>query len=341
MQLTRENIAAILPVFAAYASGKTVQHNGPCGWKDAVNPSFNCGPLDYRVKPEPDAIVAGEDLSLSQWVTVENGVATPNPCPSYSNSDFYVDEAASKGDRLRIVPKNSEEIRDKLVPIRTPEPEYKPYVPTIDGHLDLDWIRSQAKTFADQPTKIPMARDLGHCLIAVIDDLKAERDRKTEPTKPVSDGNWMRKGKAGEPIRRGAKAFMGKSVGSWFASLSEGRSPGYVYYDCTSEIEDEDDVEVNETTKQIRKAVVKPAVSDGNQDGFDPVNRAKHYNVHTSGIECIDIIEHFDFLIGSIVKYAWRAGLKDGATKRQDLAKCRWYADRAIEREDKCDTASQ
>ena len=65
----------------------------------------------------------------------------------------------------------------------------------------------------------------------------------------------------------------------------------------------------------------------------DPVNHPPHYTEHPSGIECIQITEHFDFVIGNIIKYAWRAGLKEGASRMQDLEKCRWYAARAVERE--------
>lgn len=65
----------------------------------------------------------------------------------------------------------------------------------------------------------------------------------------------------------------------------------------------------------------------------DNVNRPAHYNGHPSGIECIQITEHFDFVIGNIIKYAWRAGKKRGNTKLEDLEKCLWYANRAVERE--------
>jgi len=60
----------------------------------------------------------------------------------------------------------------------------------------------------------------------------------------------------------------------------------------------------------------------------DAVNHPSHYTSHPSGIECITITEGFDFVIGNVIKYAWRAGLKGG--KIQDLEKCRWYLNRAI-----------
>ena len=66
--------------------------------------------------------------------------------------------------------------------------------------------------------------------------------------------------------------------------------------------------------------------------GSDTIN-PDHYKSHPSGVECIQITEHFDFVIGNIIKYAWRAGKKEGNTKIQDLEKCLWYAQRAVDRE--------
>jgi hypothetical protein len=65
----------------------------------------------------------------------------------------------------------------------------------------------------------------------------------------------------------------------------------------------------------------------------DLVNHPPHYTSHPSGVEAIQICEHMDFVIGNIVKYAWRAGIKDGTSKLEDLKKCLWYATRAVERE--------
>ena len=60
------------------------------------------------------------------------------------------------------------------------------------------------------------------------------------------------------------------------------------------------------------------------------VEHPKHYNSHPSGIECIAIVRHMNFTLGSAVKYIWRAGLKDCATKLEDLEKARWYIDDEI-----------
>lgn len=60
------------------------------------------------------------------------------------------------------------------------------------------------------------------------------------------------------------------------------------------------------------------------------VNHPKHYNAHPSGVECIDIVEHYNFNIGNTIKYLWRAGLKGDAI--EDLEKARWYLDREIKK---------
>ena len=64
----------------------------------------------------------------------------------------------------------------------------------------------------------------------------------------------------------------------------------------------------------------------------DAVNSPSHY---TSGsIECIDCIkaalgENFiGFLIGNVIKYAYRYKHKNGV---EDLRKCKWYLEKAIE----------
>jgi len=62
----------------------------------------------------------------------------------------------------------------------------------------------------------------------------------------------------------------------------------------------------------------------------DNVNHPKHYNSHPSGVECIEITEHFNFCLGNAVKYIWRASLK--GKEVEDLRKARWYIDREISR---------
>jgi hypothetical protein len=65
----------------------------------------------------------------------------------------------------------------------------------------------------------------------------------------------------------------------------------------------------------------------------DVVNHPKHYTSHPSGVECIDVVEHFGFNIGNAVKYLWRAGLKGDAL--EDLKKAAWYVNREIEKRQK------
>ena len=61
------------------------------------------------------------------------------------------------------------------------------------------------------------------------------------------------------------------------------------------------------------------------------VDHPRHYNLHPSGVECIDIIEHLGFNVGSAIKYLWRAGLKT-EDPTEDLEKAAWYCRREVER---------
>jgi cell division protein FtsB len=68
----------------------------------------------------------------------------------------------------------------------------------------------------------------------------------------------------------------------------------------------------------------------------DRVNSPKHYTSHPSGVECIEVTQHYNFTIGNAIKYLWRQGLKDEAnidpvTKQvEDLKKAVWYINREI-----------
>lgn len=69
----------------------------------------------------------------------------------------------------------------------------------------------------------------------------------------------------------------------------------------------------------------------------DSVNNPKHYTSHPSGVECIQITEHYNFCVGNAIKYLWRCGLKQDADKDpvekqiEDLKKSIWYINREIE----------
>lgn len=69
----------------------------------------------------------------------------------------------------------------------------------------------------------------------------------------------------------------------------------------------------------------------------DPVRHPKHYTSHPSGVECIDITRHMNFNLGNVVKYVWRAGLKDEAVDIQDLEKAQWYLNDEIQRRKKAE----
>ena len=67
------------------------------------------------------------------------------------------------------------------------------------------------------------------------------------------------------------------------------------------------------------------------------INHPSYYK-NKDGKECIDcMIEEYGieaayhFCVFNAYKYRWRAGLKDGNSKEQDLAKMQWYIDKAIE----------
>ncbi|MGW5735759.1 MULTISPECIES: DUF3310 domain-containing protein [Streptomyces] len=53
----------------------------------------------------------------------------------------------------------------------------------------------------------------------------------------------------------------------------------------------------------------------------DAVKHPSHYTAHPSGVECIDIVKHMSFCLGSAIKYVWRADLKHDDGGIQDLRK--------------------
>lgn len=61
----------------------------------------------------------------------------------------------------------------------------------------------------------------------------------------------------------------------------------------------------------------------------DNVNHPDHYTRWP--VEVIDLTERETFLIGNVLKYALRAGVKDGSTYGEDMAKGRWYARRHVD----------
>lgn len=60
------------------------------------------------------------------------------------------------------------------------------------------------------------------------------------------------------------------------------------------------------------------------------VNHPRHYNLHPSGVETIDIMEWLPANLACALKHVWRRNDK-GAT-RMDLEKANWYLHREAER---------
>lgn len=61
----------------------------------------------------------------------------------------------------------------------------------------------------------------------------------------------------------------------------------------------------------------------------DNINHPAHYTQWP--VEVIDLTEREMFLIGNVLKYALRAGLKNGSAYEEDMAKARWYARRHVD----------
>ena len=66
-------------------------------------------------------------------------------------------------------------------------------------------------------------------------------------------------------------------------------------------------------------------------EGGNAVEHPPHYNNHPSGVECIEVVRHMTFNVGNVIKYLWRAGLKDSEPSLQDLKKARFYLDDEIQ----------
>jgi hypothetical protein len=56
----------------------------------------------------------------------------------------------------------------------------------------------------------------------------------------------------------------------------------------------------------------------------EAVNHPKHYNSHPSGVECIQVVRHYSFNLGNVIKYIWRAGIKS-ENPIEDLKKAEFY----------------
>jgi hypothetical protein len=71
---------------------------------------------------------------------------------------------------------------------------------------------------------------------------------------------------------------------------------------------------------------------------IDMVNHPRHYTSDPSGVEAIEITRHRNFNVGNAIKYLWRAGIKEDASKDllqkqvEDLRKAVFYINDEIAR---------
>lgn len=76
----------------------------------------------------------------------------------------------------------------------------------------------------------------------------------------------------------------------------------------------------------------EPTTGKSPAEGSNPrVDHPIHYNRHPSGIECIEVVRHMGFNLGSVFKYLWRDGIKDAEVPLQDLEKAAWYLNDEIQ----------
>lgn len=61
------------------------------------------------------------------------------------------------------------------------------------------------------------------------------------------------------------------------------------------------------------------------------VKHPTHYR-ERAGVECIAIAQTFNFNLGNVIKYVWRAGNKDGQPTLLDLQKAKQYIEFEIAR---------
>lgn len=79
-------------------------------------------------------------------------------------------------------------------------------------------------------------------------------------------------------------------------------------------------------------------VAETDKKTIEKVNHPQHYNSHPSGIECIEIVRHYNFDVGNAIKYLWRHGLKheegidDKDKAVEDLEKAIFYINDEIKR---------
>lgn len=68
-------------------------------------------------------------------------------------------------------------------------------------------------------------------------------------------------------------------------------------------------------------------------DSINPMHYKKSDAICPCGrtIECIDVVKVRCFRIGNVIKYLWRAGLKNNSSELEDYKKAAWYLNNKIE----------
>lgn len=61
---------------------------------------------------------------------------------------------------------------------------------------------------------------------------------------------------------------------------------------------------------------------------IDNVNHPQHYESQAIVLEPIEFYEKLSFCEGSVLKYCFRAGHKEGSSEIEDLKKAQWYLNR-------------
>jgi hypothetical protein len=86
------------------------------------------------------------------------------------------------------------------------------------------------------------------------------------------------------------------------------------------------------TVAAVPRDVLSPKQPSGRPAG-DNVVHPSHYN-WLPGVECWQVAEHFNFNMGNVLKYVWRAGFRDHTLigTLEDLEKAREYLGREIDR---------
>lgn len=96
----------------------------------------------------------------------------------------------------------------------------------------------------------------------------------------------------------------------------------------TNLVEDDCGCGGNVKPGSLHRPDCKAAQAYMDKPAHDAVNHPKHYTSHPSGIECIQVTEHFGFNLGNVIKYLWRA--EEKGAPLEDLKKAKWYLEREI-----------